>query len=177
MTPTGIGRKAPPLSLFVLLVLLLSMFIVVPAGAEGAPLDRIPGYPRAGCYDLEVRGAGMWSGSSGANIDISVPGPVVDAYLVWIGTEDTGAPNSPNNSDLTVNGATVIGQLIDQKKSSPKSAEWFMWRGCGPERYNLVQQGANSFALSGWVRCRKTRGATAPASLWSTAPGPALPPS
>ncbi len=151
MTPIVGWRKAPPLSIFVLLVLLLSMVIVVPAGAEGAPLDRIPGYPKAGCYDLEVRGTGMWSGSSGANIDISVPGPVVDAYLVWIGTEDIGAPDSPNNSDLTVNGTTVIGQLLDQKKSSPRSAEWFMWRAdVGPSGYNLVQQGANSFALSGW---------------------------
>ena len=152
MTHTGTRRTAPPLALLVLLVMLLSMIIVVPAGAEGAPLNPVPGYPKAGCFDLEVRGMGMWSGSTSAPLDITVPGPVVDAYLVWIGTEDVGAPNSPTNSDLSVNGTTVIGQLVDQKKSSPRSAEWFMWRAnVGPSGYNLVQQGNNSYTITGWA--------------------------
>ncbi len=152
MTSTSIWRKAPPLSLFVLLVMLLSMVIVVPVGAEGAPLKPVPGYPIAGCYDVEVRGTGMWSGSSGTPLSISVPGPVVDAYLVWIGTEDIDAPNSPNESDLTVNGTTVIGQMVDRRKYGPRSGEWFMWRAdVGPNGYNLVQQGANSYTISGWA--------------------------
>ena len=62
MHSTGTWRKAPPLALFVLLVLLLSMIGVIPANAEGAPLERVPGYPKAGCYGLEVRGAAMWAG-------------------------------------------------------------------------------------------------------------------
>lgn len=151
MTQTGTWRTARPLALFVLLVMLLSLVIVVPAGAEGAPLDQAPGYPKAGCYDLEVRGAGMWAGSGYASLDITVPGPVVDAYLVWAGTEDVGAPDSPNNSDLSVNGTAVTGRLVDRKKYGPISSEWFMWRAdVGPNGYNLVQQGANSYTISGW---------------------------
>ena len=76
----------------------LSMFIVVPAGAEGAPLDRIPGYPRAGvgvtwrCAGGHVvrfvrrkhRRLRAWAGRR------CLPG--LDRH------EDIGAPNSPNSA-------------------------------------------------------------------------------
>ena len=122
------------------------------AGAlgEGAPHPEVPGYPKYGCYDVIVGGNGMWGGNTLYPITVDVPGPVVDAYLVWIGTEDVGAPNSPNQSDLTVNGAGVLGQLVDQYQPGPSDPPWYMWRAdIGPSGQNMVSQGVNKYTMTG----------------------------
>ena len=111
--------------------------MVSSAGAEGAPYKEVPGYPKYGCYDVVVGGQGMWGGATPYPLSVDVPGSVVDAYLVWIGTEDVGAPNSPNQSDLTVNGGTVLGDLVDQRSFGVGMvpAPWYMWRAnVGPKR-------------------------------------------
>jgi uncharacterized repeat protein (TIGR01451 family) len=132
------------------IVLALSLVWIGAAGGEGVPYQQTPGYPRVGCYDVVTAGMGMWPGRTLWPINIRVPGPVVDAYLYWIGTEDVAAPNSPLQSDLDVNGTMVIGDQVDHK-TFPASSEWFMWRAnIGPGGYNLVSQGDNSFMLSEW---------------------------
>jgi hypothetical protein len=141
-------RRSLPLLLFI--VLALSLVWIGAAGGEGVPYQQTPGYPRVGCYDVVTAGMGMWPGRTLWPINIRVPGPVVDAYLYWIGTEDVAAPNSPLQSDLDVNGTMVIGDQVDHK-TFPASSEWFMWRAnIGPGGYNLVSQGDNSFMLSEW---------------------------
>jgi uncharacterized repeat protein (TIGR01451 family) len=138
------------LSIAMLLVLVLSVIMVGNAGAEGSPHPQVPGYPKYGCYEIVTAGVGMWSGNSLYPIKINVPGPVVDAYLVWVGTEDVGAPDSPNKSNLGVNGVTVIGDRRDTK-TFPSSSTWYMWRAdIGPNGANLVKQGYNEFNLTGW---------------------------
>ena len=102
MSPTLRRRNAPVVILILLAILVLPLMVVSSAGAEGAPYKEVPGYPLFGCYDVAVGGQGMWGGATPYPLSVDVPGPVVDAYLVWIGTEDVGAPNSPNQSDLTV---------------------------------------------------------------------------
>ncbi len=145
-------RRTISWSLLLLVVLVLSLAMVGSAGAEGAPYNDVPGYPKYGCYDIATGGIGMWSGASPYPLSVDVPGPVVDAYLVWIGTEDVGAPNSPNQSDLTVNGATVLGTLVDRKVWSQHMPEWFMWRAdIGPNGANLVGQGLNKLNIAGWA--------------------------
>ena len=115
MSPTLHRRKASLFILILLAILILPLVVVSTAGAEGTPYKEVPGYPKYGCYAVVVGGQGMWGGASPYPMTVDVPGPVVDAYLVWIGTEDLGAPNSPLQSDLTVNGGVVLGNLVDQK--------------------------------------------------------------
>ncbi len=154
MSPTSHGRKAPLVVLILLAILVLSLFMVSSAGAEGTPYKQVPGYPKYGCYDVVVGGQGMWGGAAPYSLSVDVPGPVVDAYLVWIGTEDDDAPNSPNQSDLTVNGATVLGNLVDQKDFTLPGetlSPWYMWRAdVGPGGNGLVKQGFNRLNISGW---------------------------
>ena len=155
MSPTLQRRKASQFILLVLLaILVLSLAMVSSAGAEGAPYKEVPGYPKYGCYDVVIGGHGMWGGVTPYPLSADVPGPVVDAYLVWIGTEDLGAPNSPAQSDLLVNGVTVIGDQVDQKVLGDPSVEpapWYMWRAdVGPSGANLITQGFNKLYLSGW---------------------------
>jgi hypothetical protein len=136
-----------------LLLLAILAMLLPAAGAlgEGAPFKEIPGYPKYGCYDVVVGGNGMWGGQTPYPINVDVPGPVVDAYLQWIGTEDVGSPNSPSASVLNVNGADITGQLTDQYQPGQSDPPWYMWRAdIGPNGANLVQQGLNKYSISGW---------------------------
>lgn len=144
-------RKAPSLLLLLFVIVAMALAMVGSVAGEGAPHAQVPGYPKYGCYDVATGGIGMWSGNSPYPLAVDVPGPVVDAYLVWIGTEDVGAPDSPNQSDLTVNGATVVGTLVDEKKPGASDATWYMWRAdVGPGGANLVAPGLNKLSISGW---------------------------
>ena len=154
MSPTLQRRKASLFILILLAILILPLVVVSTAGAEGTPHKEVPGYdPKYGCYDVVVGGQGMWGGASPYPLSIDVPGPVVDAYLVWIGTEDVGAPNSPQQSDLVVNGATVLGDQVDKKDFAPDLLlPWYMWRAdVGPAGLNLIKQGLNKLNISGWA--------------------------
>ncbi len=154
MTPSFRQPRTLPLALLLFAMLaftVLAALVPMPASAEGAPYKQVPGYPKYGCYDVVTGGNGMWSGATPYPFSVDVPGPVVDAYLVWVGTEDTGAPNSPNQSDLTVNGTTVIGSLVDSNKPGAGDPWWYMWRAnVGPSGLNLVKTGANNYSASGW---------------------------
>ena len=93
----------------------------------------------------------MWGGATPYPITVDVPGPVVDAYLSWIGTEDVGSPNSPNTSVLNVNGADVIGAVdrSDQRRDRVTPCGT-----CGAptsgQRPEPVKQGANKYTCRGW---------------------------
>lgn len=145
-------RKIASLALFVILALTLSLATTSVALGEGAPHNLVPGYdPKYGCYDVATAGMGMWSGNTPYPLSLNVPGPVVDAYLQWIGSEDVGAPDSPNQSDLTVNGTPVLGALVDQVTYSQYHLPWYMWRAdVGPGGANLISQGLNKLVISGW---------------------------
>ncbi len=144
------SRKALSFVALVFLVVALTLAGSGAALGEGTPYQNVPGYPQYGCYDVVSAGMGMYTGNALYPLVLWVPGPVVDAYLVWIGTEDVGAPNAPDQSDLIVNGTTVLGDKVDSK-SFAYGAPWYMWRAnVGPAGYNLVQQGYNSLNISGW---------------------------
>lgn len=145
-------RRHRTLSVALLLLALLAMLLpAAGASADIVGAKEIPGFPKYGCYDVVVGGNGMWGGKTPYPITVDVPGPVVNAYLQWIGTEDAGAPGAPAASDLTVNGATVVGQLTHQFQSGPNEQPWYIWRAdIGPSGANLVQQGVNKYNISGW---------------------------
>ncbi len=144
-------RKILPLVLLLVLVLTMTLTASGAAFAEGAPHNRVPGYPKYGCYDVVTSGQGMWSGYTPYSLSIDVPGPVVDAYLTWIGTEDIGASGSPNQSDLVVNGVPITGALVDTKNLGANDPIWYMWRAdVGPSGANLVSQGYGEFDVTGW---------------------------
>jgi uncharacterized repeat protein (TIGR01451 family) len=137
--------------LLLLMVLTLSFGLAGAAGAQVITYPETPGYPKYGCYDIVTAGIGLWGGESPYQQTVIVPGPVVDAYLYWIGTEDAGAPNAPDQSDLIFNGTTVVGQRIDREVYGTNNPDWFMWRAnIGPSGYNLIHQGSNPFIISGW---------------------------
>ncbi len=129
-------RKTPALGLLVFMVFALVLVTGGAAFGEGAPYKEVPGYPKYGCYDIVVGGHGMWSGYTPYPLSVDVPGPVVDAYLVWLGTADTNAAVVPDQSNLMVNGAEVIGALVDQKYPGRQFAgvvhvaggRWPQWR-------------------------------------------------
>ena len=154
MSPTLLRRKAPLVILVLLAIVVVPLFMVSSAAAEGAPYREVPGYPKSGCYDVAVGGQSMWGGQTPYPLQIDVPGPVVDAYFVWIGTIDYGAPDAPNKSDLLVNDTTtMIGTKVDERVPNPTKDPytWYMWRAdAGPSGLNLVQQGMNKFTISGW---------------------------
>ena len=144
-------RSLSGLPLVLPIVIALTLAMVGTAWAAPPPFTSAPGYPIYGCYDTVTAGVGMWAGESFQIQDLNVPGPVVDAYLVWMGTEDGGAAGAPNKSDLVFNGTSVIGDKVGQQERGPNDPDWYMWRAnIGPKGYNLVKQGAQKFTITGW---------------------------
>ncbi len=155
MSPSFRQPRTLPLALLLLAMLafsLLAGLAPTPASADVLPpYKEVPGYPKYGCYDVVTAGNGMWGGATPYPISIDVPGPVVDAYFVWVGTEDFGAPNAPAQSDLIVNGTTMIGVQTHTVKPGAADEPWYMWRAnVGPNGLNLVKQGNNKYNVSGW---------------------------
>ena len=130
------------------LVLLLGLF--VPAVRADTPEFPIfDGYPKKGCYGYVVAGTGMWDGRG--NITLEVPGPVVDAWLIWEGVNDVDDPGNPDTTTLIVNGQTIVGHMTDRTRYSTIHADWYQWvADVGPSGYNIVQEGTNTFAVSEW---------------------------
>ncbi|MCX6031445.1 MAG: hypothetical protein NT169_19370 [Chloroflexi bacterium] len=150
MSETSGMRKASLLSLALLAVLILSLVMAGGASAEGGPYVEVPSYPKIGCYDVVSSGMGMFTGNTLWPLILLVPGPVVDAYMVWAGTENPG-PGSPNQNTLGVNGTSVIGNKVDALGAPFLDPPWYMWRAdLGPGGANLVKQGYNSFMITGW---------------------------
>jgi len=86
-----------------------------------------------------------------ATLGINVPGPVVDAYLVWAGVADLDDAGTPLTNDLFLNGTQVVGTLVDQTPTTDANPDWHVWRAdVGPGGYDLVHSGANTFAIEGW---------------------------
>lgn len=165
MTPSFQPRRSLPavlllramLACAVLAFTLLAGLAPLPANASAnadvlPPYSEVSGYPKYGCYDIAVGGNGMWGGATPYPITVDVPGPVVDAYFVWMGTEDFGAPDAPNQSDLLVNGSiSMIGSRTHSVQPGAADEPWYMWRAnVGPSGMNLVKQGVNHFTVSGW---------------------------
>lgn len=155
MSPSFRQPRTLPLALLLFATLAFAVLAaLVPSTAHAdvsAPYKEVPSYPKYGCYDVVTGGMGMWGGETSYPLSVDVPGPVVNAYFVWIGTEDVGAPNAPNQSDLTVNGAPMIGNLVQQITPGNADPTWYMWRtDVGPSGMNLVKQGSNKYTISGW---------------------------
>ena len=123
----------------VLGILVASLVLTGSAAAEGAPFGTVPGYPLETCGGVVTAGTGMWNGTGTINID--VPGPVVDAFLWWAGADWGGA------DQLTVNGATVTGTLIDATATIHVHPAWLLWRA---DIEGQVSQGLNTLAIAGW---------------------------
>ena len=155
MSAASLRHRLRVIALLLLIVMTLSLVLVGSAGAEGGPHPKVPGYPKSGCYALEVQGMGMWNGTSLFPFTVRVPGPVVDAYMVWLGSEDFGDPaGAPQKSTLSVNGATVVGDSVDSKvMGGPTTSPWYMYRAnIGPNGYNLVNSGGDTtFNITGWA--------------------------
>ncbi len=136
--------------LVVLALSLLLLSVFVPAVRADTPEFPIfDGYPKKGCYGYAVAGTGMWDGHG--TITLDVPGPVVDAWLIWEGVNDVDDPGNPDTTTLTVNGQTIVGHKTDTTHYSTIHAYWYQWvADVGPSGYNLVQEGTNTFSISEW---------------------------
>ena len=123
----------------------------VPVAAQGAAplLDD----PLEGCYDVAVYGVGLFGAGVGA-VELMPPGgPVVAAYLEWVGAEDItpGGLALDGTSTLTVNGQAIVGTLAAPfdgignagydpngfTNAGPKG--WFAWHAAiGPDGAGII---------------------------------------
>ena len=107
------------------------------------------GYPKQGCFGYVVGSTGMWYGNGSISVD--VPGPVVDAWLIWEGVNDTDDPGNPETTSLTVNGQTIVGHMTDHTRYSSIHADWYQWvANVGPSGYNLITSGSNALSITEW---------------------------
>ncbi len=107
------------------------------------------GYPKQGCFGYVVGSTGMWYGRG--TISVDVPGPVVDAWLIWEGVNDTDDPGNPDTTSLTVNGQSIVGQMTDHTRYSSIHADWYQWvANVGPTGYNLISPGSNTLFITEW---------------------------
>jgi len=127
---------------------ILGVFAPV-ARADTPVFPVFSGYPKQGCFGYAVASTGMWDGRG--TISVTVPGPVVDAWLIWEGVNDTDDPGNPDTTTLELNGQTVVGQMTDHTHYSTVHADWYQWvANVGPSGYNLVSQGSNTFDVFEW---------------------------
>ncbi|MBC8446747.1 MAG: DUF11 domain-containing protein, partial [Chloroflexi bacterium] len=118
-------------------VLVASLVLTASVASEGAPFALMPGYPLQGCYGVVTAGTGMWNGDG--TITVDVPGPVVDAWLWWAGSED---------AELTINGTPIVGTLLDSTPTIPPGhPDWFLYRA---NMGGFVGQGTNTLLIGGW---------------------------
>ncbi|NOZ73086.1 MAG: DUF11 domain-containing protein [Chloroflexi bacterium] len=151
--PVGLIRIIPIIAILIIISLVLGSGFTSVSLAEGAPHTFMPGYgPREGCVDVTVGSTGMYLNGDGV-ISVDVPGPVLDAWLVWTGTADEtkGLVTDPTVSDLFVNGTPVLGVAKDQRQPASDNPVWYNYfADVGPNGLNLVNQGSNTFNISGW---------------------------
>ncbi|HEY53767.1 MAG TPA: DUF11 domain-containing protein, partial [Caldilineae bacterium] len=146
-------RVLPLLGILLIVVLAAGPAVAPATQAEGAPHTYLPGYePLEGCVDVVVGSTGMLPDGAGT-INLDVPGPVLDAWLVWTGTQDEvkNVVTDPNVSEITVNGAPVTGNAKDMLPQRGEAPPWYSYfADVGPNGYQMVNQGANSLSLAGW---------------------------
>ena len=121
-----------------------SVVAMSPAGADGS----ITVYRSASaCETLVDYGIGLQGDGAGTISVADGPGPVVAAYLEWVGYDDTTpndiAPGGDRaDSELTVNGVTVVGiQPPGEAGYAPSGLpdDWYAWYAdVGPTGLNLV---------------------------------------
>ncbi len=130
-------------------LLLFSAGGALPARADSNVFPMMTGYPKEGCYDYIVSGIPMWDGHG--SVTLNVPGPVVDAWLVWEGVNDTDDPGNPDTNNLIVNGFTVEGTKTDYSTISTVRSPWYQWLAdIGPNGANLVTEGQQTYDISEW---------------------------
>ena len=167
-----------------LLIVLLTVAILMPKLllAQGAAplLDE----PLDGCYDAIVVGVGLYNDSPPIGIENSVtvpapPGPIVAAYIEWVGAEDTtpGGATLDGTSTLLINGVDVPGILAapfdlsgnagfdPRAHTSAGPRGWFSWHAeIGPDGLGIVPATLTApmeLIISGWDSpAQQTNGAT-----------------
>lgn len=151
--PAGLIRILPLVVVLIIFSLVLGSGFTSVSLAEGAPHTFMAGYgPLQGCVDVTVGSTGMFLNGDGT-ISMDVPGPVLDAWLVWTGTADEtkNVVTDPTMSDLVVNGTSVMGVSRDQRRPATDNPIWYNYfADVGPNGVNLVNQGGNTFNISGW---------------------------
>ncbi len=131
------------------ILVLLGVWAPTVVRADTPVFPVFDGYPKQGCYGYVVGSTGMWFGRG--TITVDVPGPVVDAWLIWEGVNDIDDPGNPDTTVLEVNGQPVVGQMVDRSVYSSVHAPWYQWvADVGPSGYNLITQGPNTLDIFEW---------------------------
>jgi len=146
-------RVLPILGVLLIVVLAAGPSLAPATQAEGAPHEYLPGYgPLEGCVDVTVGSIGMYPDGAGS-ISLNAPGPVLDAWLIWTGTQDEtkGVVTDPTVSKLMVNGSAVTGNAVDILPARGEAAPWYSYfADVGPNGYQMVSQGDNTLSLAAW---------------------------
>jgi hypothetical protein len=129
-------------------------------------------YSAEGCYNVASFGVGMF-GTGEGTLTVDVPGPVVDAFIEWVGVDDTTPLSPPDpliaTSVLTIsNGVTardVIGIQVPGEAGVATTPEpnWYAWYAdIGPNGARLITEpGLTTLQISGWTNPNpRTNGAT-----------------
>ena len=135
--------------------------------------------PLQGCYEVAAYGVSLFGTGAGSTVIQPPAGTVVDAYIEWVGVEDTspGGEQLDGASDLTINGVTVSGTLAEPFTatqnagfdplgySSTGDAGWFAWHArIGSSGYAIIPDSFDSpfgIEISDWDSpAPQTNGAT-----------------
>lgn len=163
----------------ILIVLFVAVVLLLPQSVHAQGAAPLFDTPINGCHDVAVYGLGMFETGAGSVTLTPPPGPVVAAYIEWVGVEDTtpGGATLDGTSTLTVNGVDIDGTLAVPFDGSGNAGYdprgfvdsgptgWFAWHAdIGPTGAGLVPAvltGPLIIDVGGWDSpARQTNGAS-----------------
>ena len=148
-----------------LLIVSTLLMPIKSARSDGGSV-KIPVLPDAvfGCVDAVFTGIPMFDTGSGSG-NITVPGPVLYAFVEWVGFEDD-TPSGTGTSTLTINGVEVEGTLAPGAAGSDAAwGTWYSWHAdIGPTaaagQQIVTNQGVTVINMSGWDATKQRNGAS-----------------
>ena len=157
------------------LLLAVAFFCITLLSVQAALADGSYIYYQVeGCYDIKSFGVGLYGDGAGS-LTVSVPGEVADAYIYWVGVEDTTPAGDGTSILLIGNGGppqTITGQLFPGEAgiATRPNPDWYGWYAdIGPKGAGIITQaGETTVNISGWDNSNDRTNGASIAVIYST---------
>jgi uncharacterized repeat protein (TIGR01451 family) len=163
MQNSFLASRTPYLKWLFVTLLVLGLLFPIKDPVVHADGDRQI-YTTEGCYNVASFGVGMYGTGEGI-LTVESPGPVVDAFLEWVGEDDLSPP-SPTETEVATSVLTITNGIISQqvtgiqvpgeagyslREFSP-NPPWYAWYAdIGPNGAGLITEpGPITLNISGW---------------------------